>query len=96
METTIKRTNGELVLVLPGKDGTMHEITLQAGKVEAILHTLLAQQAITPTVAKVAGPSWKFLLESGLLAGKVTKVPQGVSGTHLKLEAKKNAEDLGL
>lgn len=97
IETTIKLcAAGTLVLVLPGKDGTIHEIDLQVGQVEKILLTLLAEQHRTPAVGKNIGPSWKFLLESGLLAGKIVKLPQGASGAHKTLVAKKTSEELGL
>jgi hypothetical protein len=97
-QTTIKlSSSGDLVLVLPGKDGSLHDIVLQAGKAEAILRTLLSHQEKNPLVGKQAGPSWKFLLESGLLASaKVTKIPTGQKAEHLTLNTRKKAEDLGL
>lgn len=98
-KTIIKRSSsGDLCLLLPDNSGHYHELVLQAGKVEQILHLLLSkQESGASRVGKAVGPSWKFLLESGLLATQKAKViPQGVSGLGPKLETKRKAEDLGL
>lgn len=97
---TIIKLNGqnELCLLLPDNSGHYRELVLASGKVEQILHLLLAKQSSgSATIGKGLGPTWKFLLESGLLASaKVTKIPEGQREAHLKLSSKKNSEDLGL
>src|SRR5207244_1933006 len=101
-ETTIRlNARGDLVLSLPGKDGTMHDIELAQGRVEQILRHLLAKQA-TPgigasRVGRDAGATWRFLLESGLLAtAQIRKVKTGESGLGKPLSSQKNAKDMGL
>ena len=98
-ETTIRLNgNGDLVLSLPDKSGLLHELTLQQGKVEQILRHLLAKQGqldVGPRVGREAGATWRFLLESGLLA-TAKKIPTGQSGLGKPLSSQKNSKDLGL
>jgi len=98
-ETTIRLSgNGDLVLSLPDKTGLIHELVLQQGKVEQILRHLLARQGqpgVGPRVGREAGATWRFLLESGLLA-TAKKIPTGASGLGKPLSSQAKAEDLGL
>lgn len=109
--TTIRLASyGQLVLVLQDKTGAEVEILLAEGHEAEILKSILKAQQTPVTshqpsasrgseeIGQLAGPTWRFLLENGLLQSQITRAP--ATSRHLtetrKLETSLSAEELGL
>lgn len=107
--TTIRLASyGQLVMVLQDKTGAEVEILLAEGHEAEILKSILKAQQTPATsfrqkqnpeeIGQLAGPTWRFLLENGLLQSQITRV--SASSRHLadtrKLETSLSAEELGL
>lgn len=96
--TQITLREGKLVLVLPDRQGQLHEVALPDGSAEEVLKRLLATQIERPDVGKIAGATIfaPELMEALRAAPRVRRVKEGQSGLGPKLSTTKNPEDLGL